>query len=105
KKLLEHIRKITLWLDQHPTLPFGIGYEAVIGLIPVLGDFFGLFASLYLFFLSCSFGLPYSLKVRMLLNIFFDWLIGITPILGDALDAMFKSNLKNLKMLERHIER
>ncbi|KAK9764433.1 hypothetical protein K7432_008056 [Basidiobolus ranarum] len=105
KKLMGHIRKVTLWLDQHPSLPLGIGYEVVSGLIPVIVDFFGLFASLYLFFLSCRFGLPYSIKIRMFLNIFFDWLLGITLILGDALDAYFKANLRNLKLLERHVDR
>lgn len=48
-------------------------------------------------------GLPSTLRTRMLLNIIFDFIIGIVPFLGDLADAMFRANTKNAVLLEEHL--
>ena len=48
-------------------------------------------------------GLPSAIKTKMLINIIFDFIIGIIPFLGDVADAMFRANTKNAVLLEEHL--
>lgn len=48
-------------------------------------------------------GLPAALKTRMMLNIAFDFVIGLVPFLGDLADAMFRANTRNVILLEEHL--
>lgn len=48
-------------------------------------------------------GLPTSLKTKMMLNIIFDFAIGIVPFVGDIVDAAFKANTRNAALLEAHL--
>lgn len=48
-------------------------------------------------------GLPAKLKVFMLLNIAFDFVIGLVPLLGDLADALFRANTRNAMLLEDHL--
>lgn len=41
----------------------------------------------------------------MLLNLVLDGIVGIVPVIGDALDVVFKANMHNLSLLERHLKR
>ncbi len=48
-------------------------------------------------------GLPFFIKFQMLLNIAFDFAIGLAPFVGDLVDAMFKANTRNAVLLETHL--
>lgn len=48
-------------------------------------------------------GLPNAIKIRMLFNIFFDFVIGLVPFLGDLIDAIFRCNTRNAILLEEHL--
>lgn len=48
-------------------------------------------------------GLPFNVKIMMLINIVIDFIIGIVPFLGDLVDAMFKANTRNVILLEQHL--
>lgn len=48
-------------------------------------------------------GLPFFLKFQMLLNIAFDFAIGLAPFVGDLVDAMFKANTRNAVLLETYL--
>lgn len=48
-------------------------------------------------------GLPPGVRVRMLINIIFDFVIGIVPFIGDLADAAFRANTKNAAILEAHL--
>lgn len=48
-------------------------------------------------------GLPFFIKFQMLLNIAFDFAIGLAPFVGDLVDAMFKANTRNAVLLEKHL--
>jgi len=78
------------------------GWEAVIGLIPLVGDAVGVLFALMLVrkAMSIDGGLDATLKFRMLINIALDFAIGLVPFLGDIADAAFKCNTKNLRLLE-----
>ncbi|KAK3813097.1 MAG: hypothetical protein J3Q66DRAFT_347401 [Benniella sp.] len=98
--LYGRIRWIAFWLDNVANVGgLNIGLESIVGLIPVFGDFIGLFASLYQIYLSRLFGIPMHLLMRMLLNVVLDFLVGLVPWIGDVLDVFYKSNQYNLTIL------
>ena len=81
------------------------GLDAIIGLIPGIGDISTpVFAGLLLL-QGVRMRLPIVVQARMVLNAAIDMLVGFVPILGDLVDIGFKANLRNLALLERHARR
>ena len=81
------------------------GLDAIIGLIPGIGDISTpIFAGLLLL-QGVRMRLPIVVQTRMVLNAAIDMLVGFVPILGDLVDIGFKANLRNLALLERHARR
>ncbi|KAI8598269.1 hypothetical protein EDD21DRAFT_382959 [Dissophora ornata] len=98
--LYGRIRRIAYWLDSFATVGgLNIGLEALVGFIPVIGDFLGLIASLYQVYLCYLFSIPVHLMMRMLVNILIDFVVGLIPWIGDILDVFYKSNEYNLTIL------
>lgn len=79
-----------------------VGLDPVLGLIPGVGDVTTAVMALAVLCTSLRFGVPRIIMVRMGLNIAFDCLMGIVPILGDIGDIMFKSNRRNMALLQRY---
>jgi hypothetical protein len=50
-------------------------------------------------------GAPLSLKLRIIVNILIDFVIGLVPIIGDIADIGFRSNIRNMKLLVEHIQK
>ncbi|KAF8699898.1 hypothetical protein RHS03_06735, partial [Rhizoctonia solani] len=105
QKMYNHIRTVAWWLDALPFLtnaglPFKVGVDDIISSFPVWGDIVGTVLSLYQVYLSWVFGVPMAILVRMIVNVVIDLFIGIVPFFGDALDVLFKANLRNLDLLE-----
>ena len=50
-------------------------------------------------------GLPRNLQMHMLLNVAFDFFIGLVPFIGDLADAMYKCNTRNAILLEEHLKK
>ena len=81
------------------------GADAVIGLIPGLGDIGGAALAGYLVILAQRLGVPRAVVLRMLANVAVDTLAGTVPVVGDLFDVAFKSNLRNVALLERALDR
>jgi len=47
-------------------------------------------------------GVPRIVMARMLLNIGVDVLGGMVPVIGDAFDVVWRADVRNLELLERH---
>jgi hypothetical protein len=78
------------------------GLDAVIGLVPGIGDLATPAFTVLLLLTGLRMRVPLVVLVRMALNAGFDALIGIVPIAGDLADIAYKANLRNLQLLERH---
>lgn len=78
------------------------GLDALIGLIPGLGDTLTSFASLYILQVASRSGVPRIVLVRMATNIAVDYVAGAVPFVGDFFDVYWKSNLKNVQLLQQH---
>lgn len=85
-----------------PGTSIRFGLDAIIGLIPGLGDISTpVFAGLLLV-QAVRMRLPLIVQARMVFNAGLDMLMGLVPILGDLADVGWKANLRNLALLERH---
>jgi hypothetical protein len=82
-----------------------LGFDALIGLVPGIGDAVTAALSLWLVKEAHALGAPRHLIARMLGNIAIDSLAGAVPVLGDVFDVVWKSNRRNLHLLRRHLDR
>ncbi|WEW61070.1 hypothetical protein PRK78_006559 [Emydomyces testavorans] len=82
------------------------GWGSVIGLVPAFGDALDMVLALMVV-KTCSSvegGLPSNLYLHMLLNVIFDFVIGLVPFVGDLVDALYKCNTRNAVLLERYLK-
>ena len=81
------------------------GLDPIIGLVPGVGDLAGAVLSGFIILRSARLGAPRSVLARMVMNVAIDTVVGSVPILGDLFDVVWRSNLRNAKLLERHLAR
>lgn len=101
-----HLRRWAVLLDSAfkvPGLPVRFGFDAILGLVPGLGDLTTPVFTVALLVTGVRMRVPVVVLARMVLNAAFDALIGIVPIAGDLADVGWKANLRNLDLLERHM--
>lgn len=104
---IEGLRRLGYLLDNSIPIPgtrFRIGWDALIGLIPGVGDLAGGALSLYIIFQSARLRVPRALLGRMAWNVAVETVVGAIPLLGDLFDAGYKANLRNLALLQQHLE-
>lgn len=80
-----------------------LGLDALLGLLPVAGDVVGGVLSSYIVLTAWRRGASAAVIGRMLANIGADTALGSIPILGDLFDVGFKSNVRNVELLERYV--
>lgn len=103
---LDRIRKFSHLMDSAfriPVIGFRFGLDPIIGLIPGAGDLVSTAFSAYLIYLATRFRLPPQVLYKMILNISLEAVVGMVPLVGDLFDAFYKSNIRNLELLERHL--
>lgn len=107
RAILARLDKFSRFSDRSIGIPFTnfrFGFEAVIGLFPVVGDFVGLLMSAYVLIEAQRAGASMSVKLRMLRNVAIDFFGGLLPVVGDAFDAIYKANTRNTALLRRYLE-
>lgn len=82
-----------------------LGVDAILGLIPVIGDVISHTISSYIIWEARRLGVSRWTMTRMISNSMTDFAIGIVPIIGDALDVAFRANMRNLALLKAEMER
>jgi hypothetical protein len=101
---LDPLREIArIWEELIP-LPFlkrRVGLDALIGLVPGVGDVAGALVAGWGVVVAVRLGAPASVLARMALNITIDTLIGAIPLLGDLFDIGWKAQGRNIALLER----
>jgi hypothetical protein len=102
---LARVRRLAHLLDTSIPLPFGVrvGWDAVLGLVPGLGDGVGTLLSAYIVVQAARLGAPSPLLLRMLGNVALEALAGVVPLVGDVFDAAWKANVRNVRLLEEHL--
>ena len=82
-----------------------IGADAVIGLLPGIGDAITTGLSLWIVKEAHALGASKHVITRMIGNVAVDALTGVVPILGDAFDVIWRANRRNVRLLREHFER
>jgi len=88
-----------------PGTRFSIGLDALIGLVPVVGDLVGVLLSCYILGEAARLGASRGVLARMALNIALEGVIGVVPLAGDLFDAAWKANQRNLRLLNEWLDR
>ena len=89
---------------QIPGTPYRIGLDAIIGLVPGLGDIIGVLLSSYIVREAARLGVPPSVLTRMAFNVAIEGVVGLVPFAGDVFDAAWKANQRNLALLDAHFD-
>ena len=95
-------------LDQRFTIPgtsIRIGLDPIIGLIPGIGDLVANLTGSIIVIIAAQFGVPKIVLARMAINIAINTLLGAIPIFGDIISIWYRSNVKNVALLERYLDR
>lgn len=103
---VDRLRRIAQLYDAGIRIPgtrLTIGLDPLIGLIPGLGDLIGAGIAIWIVAEAAQLGVSGLVLLRMGLNIAIDTLGGAIPVAGDVFDALWKANLKNVRLLERHL--
>lgn len=104
---MTRVRRLARLLDSALRIPgtnVRFGLDAVIGLVPGLGDAAGAALAAYLVLLAARLGAPQAVVLRMLLNVTVDAVAGAVPVLGDLFDVGWKANTRNIELLDRYLD-
>lgn len=105
---MANVRRLARLLDTAIHIPgtgIRLGLDPILGLVPGLGDLAGTVLSGYIVLVATRLGASRAIVMRMLANIAIDTFVGAVPVLGDAFDVAWKSNVRNVALLERFVER
>jgi hypothetical protein len=106
ERLRWFVERLSYWMDaafEVPGVGLRFGLDALVGLIPVLGDVATTLVSFYIIGLAGQLGLPRITIARMSLNVLVDMVVGSVPFVGDAFDVWWKANLRNARLLEQRL--
>jgi hypothetical protein len=101
------LERLAWLLDSSIPIPgtrFSIGLDALIGLVPFLGDLVGVLLSSYIVGEAARLGASRSVLARMVFNVAVEGLTGLVPLAGDVFDAAWKANQRNVRLLGAWLE-
>ncbi|MBM1142651.1 DUF4112 domain-containing protein [Alcanivorax sp. ZXX171] len=106
--VLNRLDRFSRFTDSSLRIPFTrfeLGAEAIIGLLPGVGDLAGLVLSGYVLVEAQRAGASGATKRRMVRNMLIDFVGGLVPVVGDAFDAIYKANTRNTRLLRMELRR
>jgi len=95
---------LSRWMDNQfriPVINWRFGLNAIIDLIPGIGDTATSLVALYVLASAVRYRVPKITLLRMGLNIAIYFIGGLLPFVGDLFDAWWKPNIRNLNLLRR----
>src|SRR6187549_1328370 len=98
----EALARIMDSIVEIPGTKVRIGFDAMLGLVPVIGDLLSQAISSYIIWEARRLGVSRFTMARMIGNSAIDTIVGIVPFVGDAFDVVFRANMKNLALLRAH---
>ncbi|MFU1477058.1 DUF4112 domain-containing protein [Roseovarius sp. C7] len=105
---LDRLDRLARRMDRAFRLPFTqirFGWDALLGLVPGVGDTAALAPSVYILARAHKLGAPGWLLLRMATNLGVDWAVGLIPLIGDLLDIGIKANTRNVHLLRAHMQK
>ncbi|MFT4970624.1 MAG: hypothetical protein ACI9O4_002385 [Chitinophagales bacterium] len=106
QKSLKTIAFLSGWMDTKFRIPgtqIKFGIDALMSLIPGIGDLASTGISIGIFALILKKGVPFGTAFKMMFNIILDSIFSSVPFIGTIADVGFKANTRNLNLLENHL--
>lgn len=100
------LHQLSYYLDELFRVPgtrYRVGLDPILGLIPGVGDVTTSAASAYIVARAVALGVPPATLARMLLVLVVDAVVGSIPLVGDAFDAVWKANVRNVRLVESRL--
>jgi len=101
------LNRLAWLLDSSIPIPgtrLSIGIDALIGLVPFIGDVVGVLLSSTILIEAARLGAGRSVLARMALNVAVEGLAGLVPFAGDLFDAAWKANQRNVRLLNQWLD-
>jgi hypothetical protein len=105
REFADSIERVARLMDTAVRIPIigPVGFDAVLGLLPVAGDATSAAVSVMLIARSIKYGIPRELIARMLANVLLDMVMGAIPVIGDLADIWFRANARNVALLREYL--
>lgn len=104
---LGKLRRVSRLLDNAITIPgtkISFGLDPILGLLPGGGDTITGGIAAYIVVEAARMGIPRDVLWKMVRNILIDSFAGTVPVVGDLFDVGWKANVKNIELLEKHLD-
>ena len=105
RKRIEAVEALMERMFVIPGINRPVGLDALLGLVPVVGDIAAAGIGTWLVWEARNIGMSRYQLARMMGNVGFDTLLGMVPLVGDAADFFFRSNSRNLRLIKRHLDK
>lgn len=105
RRRIEAMEQLLEGMFAIPGLNRRVGLDAILGLVPVVGDIASAALGAWIVWEARNVGIGKFQLARMSARVGFDALLGAVPIVGDAADFFYRSNTRNLKTIKRHLDR
>jgi hypothetical protein len=105
---LARLDRLARFMDTAFAIPgtkIRLGADAVVGLVPGIGDLVAKIASAYILYEAHQLGIPKHKLLRMGGNVLMDLTFGAVPLAGDVFDVFWRANVRNMKIVRDHIEK
>lgn len=105
RQRIEILERVLEGLVAIPGTRRRVGLDAMLGVIPIVGDLAGAALGAWIVWEARNLGMSRFQLARMAANVGVDTVIGVVPFIGDAFDLLFRSNSRNLRIIRRHLDR
>ena len=106
--LRKRVETLEIILERSFTIPGinrPVGLDAIVGLVPVVGDAITAVMGAYIIWEARNLGMSKWQIWRMIGNLSVDTALGAIPLAGYAFDLLFRSNTRNLKIIKKHLDK
>jgi hypothetical protein len=105
---LDRLDRLSRLLDIAFSIPgtkIRFGTEAILRLVPGIGDAAASALSCWVLYEAYRLGVPQRLFARMIANVVVEGMAGAVPVAGDLFDIAWRANRRNVRLLREHFER
>lgn len=99
EKSLDDLSRYLDGLFRIPGTEWRFGLDALIGLVPNVGDTLTMFPAFYILIAGVRYGVPKITLLRMAFNLGVDYVVGMIPFIGDAFDFVWRANQQNMNLI------
>lgn len=105
RRRIEAVERLLEGLYVIPGINRRVGLDAIVGLVPVVGDLLSGAMGMWLVWEARNLGMSRLALFGMTARVGFDTMLGMVPVVGDAADLFYRSNTRNLKRIKKHLDR